>query len=100
MIVSLRTSSPCPECGCRVRVFMTATVRVNKRSLRTTGVTIGFIEHTHCPECGTEIRRPGRDGIDRGEYRLSDEDAVRVAEYRKRRWGIETSGEAVERVAG
>lgn len=99
MIVSLRTHSPCPQCGYRVRVFMTATVRVNKRSMRTTGPMIGFIEHTHCPECGTEIRRPGRDGIDREAYRLSDEDAAKVAEYRKRRWGIEDSGEAVERVA-
>lgn len=31
MIVSLRTHSPCTGCGYRVAVFMTATVRVNKR---------------------------------------------------------------------
>jgi len=38
--------------------------------------------------------------LDREPYRLSPEDAVKVAEYRERRWGIEDSGEAVERVAG
>lgn len=61
---------------------------------------LGFIEHTHCPECGAEIARPGRDGIDRERYQLTEEDAVKVAAYRKAKWGIESSGADVERVAG
>jgi DNA-directed RNA polymerase subunit RPC12/RpoP len=96
MTVTLETAYPCP-CGHRIRAIMTATVRVNKRSLRTLGVMLGFIEHHHCPECGAEVPR---EHVEREPYRLAAKDAERVAEYRKRRFGIDDDGVAVERVAG
>jgi hypothetical protein len=74
-------------------------VRINKRSMRTTdnGGRVGWLEDYRCPECGKDIPRDMP--LDREPYRVSDEDAVRVAEYRKRKWGIEDDGAAVERVA-
>jgi hypothetical protein len=93
--VTLETAYPCP-CGHKIRAIMTATVRVNKRSLRTIAPMLGFIEHTHCPECGTGV--PRRD-VEREPYRLTADSAVEVAAYRKRRFGIEDGGVAVERVA-
>jgi hypothetical protein len=92
--VTLETCIPCP-CGYRIRAIMTATVRVNKRSMRTTGPMLGFIEHTRCPQCGAEVQRGE---MEREPYRLAEEDAVKVAEYRKRRWGVESDGVAVERM--
>jgi hypothetical protein len=94
VVVTLETAYPCP-CGHKIRAVMTATVRVNKRSMRTVGPMLGFIEHTHCPECGTEVPRGD---VEREPYRLAAKDAERVAEYRKRRFGIEDGGVAVERV--
>lgn len=96
MTVTLETAYPCP-CGHRIRAIMTATVRVNKRSMRTTGPMLGFIEHTHCPECGAEVPRGA---VEREPYRLSEKDAALVAEYRKRKWGIDDDGVNVERVTG
>jgi hypothetical protein len=100
VIVTLRTNVFCPSCSAPIRFLGVATVRVNKRSMHTVGggIMIGGFEDHRCPACGEEIPRDRP--LDREPYRLSDEDAVKVAEYRKRRWGIEASGEAVERVAG
>lgn len=95
MTVTLETAIPC-KCGHKIRAVMTATVRVNRRSMRTIGPMLGFIEHTHCPECGTEVPRGD---VEREPYRLAAKDAARVAEHRKRRWGIEGDGVLVERVA-
>ncbi len=97
MIVSLRSAIACPSCGYRVEVFMTATVRVNKRSMRTTGPLLGFVRHTHCPECGAEIPRGD---VEREPYRLVPGDAEKVAEYRRKKWGVEDDGVNVERVPG
>lgn len=93
--VTLETAYPCP-CGHRIRAIMTATVRINKRSMRTVGSVLGFIEHHHCPECGAEV--PRRD-VEREPYRLKADDAAKVAEYRLKKWGIEDDGANVERVA-
>ena len=100
MIVSLETRTPCQGDGCSrpIRMIMTATVVINKRSMRTTGTLIGAFEFIRCPDCGTEVQRGGE--IPREPYRLVAEDAVKVAEYRKRKWGVEDTGAAVERVAG
>ena len=99
MIVGLETRVSCPACGHKIRFFAVATVRVNKRSLRTIGgVTLGVFEDWKCPSCREVIPRDG--ALDRELYRLSDEDAVKVAAYRKRKWGLEVAGALVERVAG
>lgn len=100
MTVTLETNVTCPLCGHPVRFFAVATVRVNKRSLRVTGsgTLLGAFEDWRCPGCREEIPRDRP--LDREPYRLSGEDAARVAEYRRRKWGIEGDGVSVERVAG
>lgn len=100
MTVTLETRVTCPGCGHKIRFIAVTTVRVNKRSLRTTGsgVLLGAFEDWRCPGCRVEIPRDG--ALDREPYRLVPEDAVRVAEYRKAKWGVEDSGATGERVAG
>ena len=100
MIVALWTHVTCPSCGHKIRYFTVATVRINRRSLRETGEggKIGAFEDWKCPGCREEI--PHDRPLDSEPYRLDEKDTAKVAEYRKRRWGIEDSGEAVERVAG
>ena len=41
-----------------------------------------------------------RGDVERTPYRLAEGDAAKVAEYRRKKWGIEDDGAAVERVAG
>jgi rubredoxin len=90
MTVTLETRVTCPECGHKIRFIAVTTVRVNKRSIRDIGtgpVMLGALEDWRCPGCRTEIPRDRP--LDREPYRLVAEDAVRVAEYRKAKWGIE-----------
>ena len=97
MIVMLETKVKCPACTYPIRFAAVATVRINKRSLRTVGgVTLGAFEDWKCPGCREVIPRDGT--LDREPYRLADEDAVKVAEYRRKKWGIEDDGANVERV--
>ena len=101
MIVALETNVFCPACKHPVRYFAVATVRVNKRSIRFTGksdLILGALEDWKCPGCREEIPRDRP--LDREPYRLADADAVKVAEYRRKRWGIAGDGASVERVAG
>jgi predicted RNA-binding Zn-ribbon protein involved in translation (DUF1610 family) len=79
VIVTLRTNVSCPNCGHKVRFFAVATVRVNKRSMRTTGdgPWPGAFKDHPCPGCGEEIPRDRP--LDREPYRLSPEDAEKVA---------------------
>lgn len=100
LTVTLETNVTCPSCSHPVRFFAIATVRVNKRSLRVTGngVMLGAFEDWRCPGCREEIPRDRP--LNREPYRLSAEDAENVAEYRKRKWGIEGDGVSAERVAG
>lgn len=99
MIVALRTNVNCPACGHKIRYIAVATVRVNRRSIRTTGngVTIGAFEDHRCPGCQQEIPRDRP--LDREPYVVVPEDAARVAAYRLAKWGIESTGADVERVA-
>jgi hypothetical protein len=92
MIVTLETRVFCPECRHPIRFFAVVTVRINKRSLRTVGdgPMLGAFEDWKCPGCREEIPRDG--ALDREPYRLSEEDAARVAEYRKRKWGADGDG--------
>lgn len=96
--VTLETRVSCPSCGHKIRFFAVATVRINKRSMRTRdGVILGAFESRCCPGCGKDIPRDG--ALDREPYRLAEKDAARVAEYRLRRWGVEPGdGVNVERV--
>lgn len=95
MFVALIATTPCPLCSYRVELLMMGTARVNKRSLRVSGPLLGACRYAFCPECGSDVRSHGL--APRSAYRLAPEDAVKVAEYRKRRWGVESAaGELVE----
>lgn len=100
MIVSMESSVACTGDGCgrSIRLIMTATVAVNKKSMRTVGTLLGGFEFNRCPDCGTEVPRSGV--VPREPYRLMPDDAAKVAAYRRRKWGVEDTGENVERVAG
>lgn len=95
MFVAIQATSPCVLCGYRVEMFMMGKATVNKRSLRVSGPLLGAVRYTRCPECGSDVRSHGL--VPRSAYYLTPEDAVKVAEYRKRRWGVESEvGELVE----
>ena len=96
LTVTLETRVSCPSCGHKIRFIAVAAVRINKRSLRTlgNGTVLGAFEDWKCPGCREVIPRDG--ALDREPYRLADEDAVKVAEYRKKRWGIEDDVVLVE----
>jgi len=95
--VTLECSSPC-ECGYLHRVVMSAVVRVNKCSMRTTGPMLGGFQYPSCPECGTPA---GRASVaPRTAYVVVPEDVVKVAEYRLRRWGVTDKGSPREVTAG
>ena len=98
MIVTLETHVKCPACQHPIRFIAVATIRVNKRSARTVGggIILGAFEDWRCPGCREVI--PRDKPLDREPYKLSEEDAAKVAEYRKRKWGVEDDGVAVERV--
>jgi hypothetical protein len=95
--VTLKASSPC-LCGYLIPLVMIATVRVNRRSMRSTGPMIGAFIYTRCPECGTPVQRGG--GAPRTPYVLVPDSAREVAEYRRRKWGDDAAkGAARETVA-
>lgn len=98
MIVALRTNVTCPNCGHKIRYTAVATVRVNRRSIRTAGngAMIGIFEDHRCPSCREEIPRDRP--LDREPYVVVPEDAVKIAAYRLAKWGIESTGADVERV--
>jgi hypothetical protein len=96
MIVTLETHVSCPDCTRKIRFIAVVTVRVNKRSIRATGsdFMLGAFEDHRCPSCRAEIPRDRP--LDREPYRLAAEDAVKVAAYRKAKWGIEGDGATTE----
>lgn len=79
MTVTLEARMPCTVCGYRLRVIITGSARVNKRSLR--------LSHTlsasdrECPECGEPVWQIAWD-----RARLRPEDAAKVEAYRLRKW--------------
>lgn len=86
MLVTLEARTPCMLCGFRFRILMFASVRVNKRSMRTTAPMIGALGEHRCPECGTPNAGDLRP---RTTYVLDPESVAKVAQYRQRRWGID-----------
>lgn len=79
MVTFLTEGPPCSPCGLRPRGIEVASVRVNRRSLKTVGNTLGAMPRV-CPEC----RAPAGDFVLRRW--LDRPDAVKVAAYRARRW--------------
>lgn len=86
--VAVECASPCTLCNYRVRHVMMGTARVNKRSLRVTGPFLGASFFTRCLECGWDLC--GDSLRPRSAYVLAPEDAAKVAEYRMRKWGVES----------
>lgn len=97
MTVTLQTRISCPGCSRKIGYTTVATVRVNKRSMRSTGVMIGWLEDSPCPGCGELL--PKDRPLDREPYALVPADAEKVAAYRLVKWGIESSGADTERVS-
>jgi hypothetical protein len=89
MFVAMEAQASCPSCEYQVRLIMTGSARINKRSVRVTGPFLGALEHSHCPRCGAEV---GGDGAPRSAYRLCAEDEAKVVAYRERKWGITDAG--------
>lgn len=84
MFVTMEGRTSCLFCGCRLRVLRFASVRVNRRSLRETGVSLTAAVDLPCPECGA---RETGSVIPADTWRLEPGDAAKVAAYRERRWG-------------
>lgn len=81
MTVTFELRQRCVVCGYHQRGFMVRTVRVNKRSLRSTDTTgLGALMDP-CMECGTEN---GREGF--AYVGLDPRSQVKVEAYRARRW--------------
>lgn len=81
MTVTFELRQRCVVCGNRQRGFMVRTVRVNKRSIRSTDTGgIGAV-FDPCVECGHPNGREGfvYAGLDRKSH-------ARVDDYRARRW--------------
>jgi hypothetical protein len=83
VFVALLASTPCHLCGFRHQVIRFSDVRVNKYSLRERGVSLVSVGARFCPECG---ERNTGELVPVSAYRLAPEDAVKVAEYRLRKW--------------
>lgn len=79
-MVTFVTEGPPCACGLRPRGIEVATVRVNRRSLKTQGFSLGGMPW-HCQECRLPLGHESR--LRRW---LVGDDAAKVAAYRERRW--------------
>ena len=94
MMVTLTSEVPCPVCAYRFKAVRISDVRVNKRSLKESGVSlvmtgtrgaIGFPPpQGSCPECGE--RCPDSRSFTAGTWRLNPDDAAAVADCRDKKW--------------
>ncbi|MCW2766718.1 MAG: hypothetical protein JWO11_2677 [Nocardioides sp.] len=80
MMVTLVARYPCNPCGYRLKALLLPSMRINKRSMRSVGTSIGVTDRI-CPECGTSTPP-----TDRLAYRLTPDSAAQVSAYRLRRW--------------
>lgn len=96
MFVTVDARTPCLLCGYLLSVSMCGDLRVNKRSARFSA-TLGFWKYTECPECLAPVPRSGASLT---SMVLRHADAVKVAEYRLRKWGVAVNEAARERAAG
>lgn len=80
MMVALVARYPCTPCGYLLKTLLVPSMRINKRSMRSVGISIGIADRA-CPECGASTSLP-----DRPVYRLTADSAAQVAAYRLRRW--------------
>jgi len=87
----LTATTPCLLCGFRHRVHRFSDIRVNKRSLRETGVSLISLGAVFCPECGT--RNEGS-SVPVSRYRLHPDDAAKVDACRERKWPGSTTAAA------
>lgn len=79
MSVTFILHATCPVCGYRNHGLLFTQVRVNKRSLRTTGPGIGT-GLWHCQEC----LHPMDEQLYERRMHLEPGDVARVAAYRRR----------------
>lgn len=96
MMISLVFGYSCPACGCPSMGQMVHEVRVNKGSLRTTGVGFGFLP-SRCVDCGDEDMAT----VPADSYWVhgADREAINAARA-KRGWPPLTDWRLVPRDAG
>ncbi len=80
MTLTFLTSDPCGVCGYHRHGVMVVSMRVNKRSMRSTGTSLCFVLQ-RCRECNcvTPLLTEQR-------WRLDPDSAEMVQAYRLRRW--------------
>lgn len=83
-MVTFRTEGPPCSCGLRPRGLEISPVRVNKRSLRTTGLALCVLPW-QCVECLLPLAQTV------ARMWLDPADAVKVDAYRARRWPAEAA---------
>lgn len=83
MYLTLEARTPCRSCGCLITVVMTGKARVNRKSVRLDSTLTGMPRS--CPECGCAT---SAGLMPCSPWKLCEEDAVKVAEYRERKWGM------------
>lgn len=81
MNVLIEITDPCALCGYQVRGAVSHAVRINKRSMRTTGIGIGAVP-PFCPECHWPTAGPSR----QARLVLSVDSARDVRLERERKW--------------
>jgi hypothetical protein len=79
MFLTLEGRVPCVLCGYRIRCLRMNTFRINKRSMRSQGTGLCWMERS-CPECGTANHS------EPSTYVISATDRPKVAAYRAKRW--------------
>ena len=80
MMVALVARYPCNPCGYRLKTLLLPSMRINKRSMRSVGSSIGVTDRA-CPECGGFTPPP-----DSLAYQLTPDSAAQVAAHRLRCW--------------
>lgn len=80
MTITFLTTDPCGVCGYHRHGVRVVSMRVNKRSMRSTGDSLVMLPY-RCRECG----RVTGIAVELA-WRLSPESAAKVRAYRLRRW--------------
>lgn len=84
MRITMTAPVACPACGHMHTAFQFCQVRVNKNSLRTTSVTLGFLSRI-CQGCKAEMPLPEPAPQ---VWQVDPADAEKIEAYRAKRWPV------------
>lgn len=80
MTLTFITHDPCGVCGYGRKGIRVVPMRINKRSMRSTGDSLVILP-SHCQECGHVTPL-----LDVQTWRLAPDSAAKVRAYRLQRW--------------